>query len=126
MPKLRGKVTGMAIRVPVPNVSLVDLNAELARKVEREEIEDAFDRAANGEMKGILGVERRPLVSSDFNHDPRSAVVDVPSLMVVDGTLVKVLAWYDNEWAYAVRTAEILLHVANLDKPASPAREVVT
>jgi len=107
MPELEGKVDGMAIRVPVPNVSLVDLTARVGRGVTAEALHGTFRDAAAGDLKGILRSEERPLVSVDFNNDPHSAVVDLPATSVVDGALVKVLAWYDNEWAYSLRTAEL-------------------
>ncbi len=107
LPELEGRVDGMAVRVPTPNVSLVDLTARVDRTVEPEEVEAAFRSAADGELAGILRCEARPLVSVDHNHDPHSAVVDLPSMMVVDGSLVKVLAWYDNEWGFACRMAEL-------------------
>jgi glyceraldehyde 3-phosphate dehydrogenase len=109
MPELDGKVDGLAIRVPTPNVSLVDLTARMKEAVTKEAIVDAFAKAATGPLDGILRCEERPLVSSDFNHDPSSAVIDVPSVTVVDRSLVKVLAWYDNEWGYANRTAELAM-----------------
>jgi len=115
LPKLAGKVDGMAIRVPTPNVSIVDLVARLGRKVAAGDVVAAFEKAASTEMRGILRCERDPLVSVDFNHDPHSAIIDAPSVMVLDGSLVKVLAWYDNEWAYAVRTAELVHTVARAE-----------
>ncbi len=109
LPKLTGKLNGMAIRVPTPNVSLVDLTVRLSKNATKEEIQETFRQASNStELKGILGHEWRSLVSIDFNHDPRSAIVDFPSMMVVEGSLLKILSWYDNEWGYAMRTAELL------------------
>ncbi len=108
LPELDGKVDGMAVRVPIPNVSLVDVNAELSRNVDRAEVEDAFRHAAENSLNGILECETRSLVSIDYNHHAASAVVDLPGLMIIDGRLVKVLAWYDNEWAYSMRTAELV------------------
>ncbi len=115
MPELDGKVDGLAIRVPTPNVSIVDLTARVSQNVTKADVEDAFRTAEKGELKSILRCEERALVSSDFNHDPHSAVVDVPSLMVVDESLVKVLAWYDNEWGYATRTAELVHDIAQAE-----------
>jgi glyceraldehyde 3-phosphate dehydrogenase len=115
LPELEGKVDGLAIRVPTPNVSLVDLTARLDRSVTKEQVIAAFRAAAEGPLSGILRCEDEELVSVDFNHDAHSATVDVPSLMVVDRSLVKVLAWYDNEWAYAVRTAELLNRMATAE-----------
>ena len=116
LPRLAGKVDGIAIRVPTPNVSVVDLVARLGKDVSAKEVVAAFEKAASKQLRGILRCEQEPLVSVDFSHDPHSAIVDAPSVMVVDGSLVKVLAWYDNEWAYAVRTAE-LLHVVARAEP---------
>ncbi len=113
MPELKGKVDGLAIRVPTPNVSLVDLTARLKRETSLEEVELAFRSAAEGELNGILGLQWRSLVSIDFNHDPHSAIVDLPTLKVVDQSLVKVLAWYDNEWGYANRVADLVHYMWN-------------
>jgi len=107
-PDLLGKLTGIAIRVPLLNASLTDCVFEVQRPTTAEEVNDAFRRAAQaGPLKGILGYEERPLVSVDFKDDPRSAIVDAPSTMVVDGTCVKVLAWYDNEIGYVHRMIEL-------------------
>ena len=106
-PKLQGRMNGLALRVPVPNVSIVDLTALLSRNVTKEEVNEAFKRAAEGELKGILAYTEEPIVSVDVNHDPHSAIVDGLSTMVVGGNLVKVLAWYDNEWGFSCRMAEV-------------------
>ncbi|MCH7646585.1 MAG: type I glyceraldehyde-3-phosphate dehydrogenase, partial [Nitrospinae bacterium] len=103
---------GMAIRVPTPNVSLVDLVAELKSEVTEEEVLDAFRVAADGELKGILGLSEEPLVSIDFNGDPRSSIVDAESTRVIDKKMVKVLAWYDNEWAYSMRVVDLIEYIA--------------
>ncbi|OLS27601.1 MAG: Glyceraldehyde-3-phosphate dehydrogenase 1 [Candidatus Heimdallarchaeota archaeon LC_3] len=109
LPKLNGKINGIAIRVPTPNVSLVDLTVRLSKNATKEEVQETFRQASiSPELKGILGHEWRSLVSIDFNHDPRSAIVDFPSMMVVEGSLLKILSWYDNEWGYAMRTAELI------------------
>jgi glyceraldehyde 3-phosphate dehydrogenase len=108
MPELQGRIDGLAVRVPVANVSLLDLTAHLERGATKGSMDEAFHRAAEGPLKGILAAEWRSLVSSDFNHHPASAIVDLPGSEVVDHELVKVLAWYDNEWAYARRVAEVL------------------
>ncbi len=108
LPELAGRVDGLSIRVPTPNVSLVDLTAHLASTTTLESLIDAFEAAAAGPLAGILRCEQAPLVSIDFNGDPHSAVIDVPGSMVLADDLVKVLAWYDNEWAYACRTAELV------------------
>lgn len=108
MPELQGKLNGMALRVPTPNVSLVDLVVELHRDVTVDEVNDAFQRAAFGEMTGLLGVSHEPLVSIDFNGDDRSSIIDTDSTMVIGGNHVKVLAWYDNEWGYSCRVVDLL------------------
>ena len=106
-PELLGKLTGVAVRVPLLNASLTDCVFEVKRPTSVEEVNAAFKRAAEGGLEGILGYEERPLVSVDFKDDPRSAIVDAPSTMVVDGTCVKVLAWYDNEIGYVHRMIEL-------------------
>ena len=114
-PELQGKLNGHAVRVPLLNASLTDAVFELERPVTVEEVNRAFDEAANGELEGILGFETRPLVSVDYVNDPRSAIVDGPSTMVVNGTQLKVYAWYDNEWGYSSRMADLARHVALID-----------
>jgi glyceraldehyde 3-phosphate dehydrogenase len=114
-PELQGKLNGHAVRVPLLNASLTDAVFELDRPVTVEEVNRAFDEAANGELEGILGFETRPLVSVDYVNDPRSAIVDGPSTMVVNGTQLKVYAWYDNEWGYSSRMADLARHVALID-----------
>ena len=113
-PELKGKLNGIAVRVPLLNASLTDAVFMVKRETAVAEINQLFREAAEGPLKGILGYEERPLVSTDYINDPRSAVVDAGSTMVVDGRLVKVLAWYDNEWGYAKRTAELAEKVARL------------
>jgi glyceraldehyde 3-phosphate dehydrogenase len=108
LPELKGKLDGMAIRVPTPNVSVVDLVAELKKEASAEQVVDALKEAAAGELKGILGVSEEPLVSIDFNGDPRSSIVDADSTRVIDKKMVKVLAWYDNEWAYSLRIIDLI------------------
>ena len=112
LPELKGKLDGMAIRVPTPNVSLVDFVAELENEVTIEEVLDAFRTAADGELEGILGISEEPLVSIDFNGDPRSSIVDAESTRVIDKKMVKVLAWYDNEWAYSVRVVDLIEYIS--------------
>jgi glyceraldehyde 3-phosphate dehydrogenase len=114
-PELQGKLNGHAVRVPLLNASLTDAVFELERPVSVEEVNDAFEAAANGPLQGILGVETRPLVSVDFVNDSRSSIVDAPSTMVVNGTQLKVYAWYDNEWGYSCRMADLACHVAGLE-----------
>jgi len=111
MPELKGKLHGIAIRVPTAIVSLVDFVADLSRKVSIEEVNGAFRGAANGELKGILEYCQEPLVSSDFKANPASAIYDSLSAMVIDDTLVKVLAWYDNEWGYSSRLADLVAYI---------------
>lgn len=111
IPELKGKFDGYAMRVPTPTVSVVDLTVTLARPTTKEEINQAFIDAANGALKGILGVTTGeygdPLVSTDFKGDARSSIVDLPNTMVMGGNLVKVVAWYDNEWGYSCRTVDL-------------------
>ena len=107
-PELAGRLNGHAVRVPLLNASLTDCVFEVERPTTGTEVNDLFAAAADGPLRGILGIETRPLVSSDFRGDPRSAIIDAPSTMVTGGTQVKVYAWYDNEWAYACRMADIV------------------
>ena len=111
-PELTGKLNGLAVRVPLLNASLTDCVFEVSRPTTVEEVNRLFKTAAEGELAGILGYEERPLVSVDYKDDPRSSVIDALSTMVVDGTQVKVLAWYDNEWGYSCRMAELARKVA--------------
>lgn len=111
-PELAGKLDGLAVRVPLLNASLTDAVFTMQRDVTAEEINDLFRTAAETELKGILGFEERPLVSADYTNDTRSAIVDGPSTMVVDGRMAKVLAWYDNEYGYVHRMAELTAKVA--------------
>ena len=111
LPHLKGKLDGFAVRVPTPDVSLVDLVAELAKPATAEEINEAFRRAAEGPMKGILGVPDEPLVSMDFRGDSRSSIVDASLTRVMDGNLAKVVAWYDNEWGYSLRVVDLIKYM---------------
>ncbi len=111
-PELKGKLNGHAIRVPLLTGSLTDAVFEMQRAVTAEEVNHLFHEAAGSYLKGILGIEERPLVSIDFKSDPRSAIVDAPSTMVVDGTQLKIFAWYDNEMGYANRMMELCKKVA--------------
>ncbi|GAF83763.1 unnamed protein product, partial [marine sediment metagenome] len=111
IPELKGKLHGIAIRVPTPIVSLVDFVADLKKKVSAEEINTAFRKAADGELKGILEYCDEPLVSSDFKGNPASAIFDALSTMVIDGNMIKVLAWYDNEWGYSCRLADLTAYI---------------
>jgi glyceraldehyde 3-phosphate dehydrogenase len=112
LPELKGKLDGIAIRVPTANVSVVDLTAELARPATAEQVNEAFRAAATGPLKGILDATDEELVSVDFNGNPHSSIVDLPSTSVVDGNLVKVLAWYDNEWGYSCRVRDLIRYMA--------------
>jgi glyceraldehyde 3-phosphate dehydrogenase len=112
-PELQGKLNGHAVRVPLLNASLTDAVFELERAVSVEEVNGAFAAAATGALEGILGYETLPLVSVDFVNDPRSAVIDALSTMVVNGTQLKVYAWYDNEWGYSSRMADLVSHVVH-------------
>ena len=111
-PDLKGKLNGVAVRVPLLNASLTDCVFELKRETTVEEINGMLREASGGELAGILGFEERPLVSTDYLNDPRSGIVDGLSTMVVDGTQVKLLVWYDNEWGYANRLMELVAKVA--------------
>jgi glyceraldehyde 3-phosphate dehydrogenase len=107
IPELEGKFDGFALRVPTPTVSVVDFVAEVEKPTTAEEVNAAFEAAAEGPMKGVLGYSEEPLVSMDYKGDPRSSIVDGLSTMVMGGNMVKVVAWYDNEWAYSVRVCDL-------------------
>lgn len=113
LPELKGKLSGMAMRVPTPTVSVVDLVAELHKDVTAEEINAAFIEAANGPLKGILKYSEEPLVSVDFKQDPHSSIVDGLSTTVMDKNMVKIIAWYDNEWGYSVRVVDLVDLIAS-------------
>jgi len=113
LPELVGKLDGMAIRVPTPNVSLVDLVAELEKDASVEDINDAMKKAAEGELKGILRYVNVPLVSIDFNGDPHSSIFDSLATMALEGGLVKVLSWYDNEWGYSNRVKDLIKYISS-------------
>ena len=115
-PELEGKLNGHAVRIPLLNASLTDAVFELEKKVSIEDVNGAFEAAANGELHGILGYETRPLVSVDYVNDSRSTIVDALSTMVINGTQIKVYAWYDNEWGYSSRMADLACHVACLEE----------
>jgi glyceraldehyde 3-phosphate dehydrogenase len=120
IPELKGKFDGFSLRVPTPTVSVVDFTADVRRETSADELNEAFRAAAAGPMKGILGVSDEPLVSTDFRGDSRSSIIDAESTMVLGGTMVKVIAWYDNEWGYSCRCADLLNLVASR-LPASAA-----
>jgi glyceraldehyde 3-phosphate dehydrogenase len=113
LPELKGKLHGMSLRVPTPNVSLVDLVVDLEKDVTVDDINDAFIEASFGEYKGIIGFTTEPLVSVDFNTNPHSAIIDGLSTMVIGSNKVKVLAWYDNEWGYSSRVVDLVRFVAD-------------
>jgi glyceraldehyde 3-phosphate dehydrogenase len=111
LPKLKGKLDGIAIRVPTINVSVVDLVAELEKPASVAAVNDAFREAAGGKLRGILEACEEELVSTDFNGNPHSSIVDLPSTAMIEGNLVKVLAWYDNEWGYSSRVRDLIRFV---------------
>lgn len=112
LPQLEGRIHGMALRVPTPNVSLVDLVVDLQKEVTIDEVNEAFTQAAAGEMNGVLAITDEPLVSVDFNTNEHSAIIDSLSTIVIGENKVKVLAWYDNEWGYSCRVVDLAKHVA--------------
>ncbi|MDB2385843.1 ArsJ-associated glyceraldehyde-3-phosphate dehydrogenase [Shewanella sp.] len=117
-PELKGKLNGHAVRVPLANASLTDCVFEVERDTTQAEVNALLQQAAQGELTGILGFEERPLVSVDYKTDPRSSIIDAPSTMVVNGTQVKLYVWYDNEWGYANRAAELAIMVGQQDLQA--------
>jgi len=114
LPELKGKLDGTAIRVPVPNVSVVDLKIIPGRETTVEEVNTAMEHASQQQLKGILGVTREPLVSVDFNHNPNSSTFDLTQTQIVDGRLLRVLAWYDNEWGFSNRMADTAVAMGKL------------
>jgi glyceraldehyde 3-phosphate dehydrogenase len=112
IPDLKGRFDGFSLRVPTPTVSVVDFTADVRRETSVAELNDAFREAAAGPLQGILGVSDEPLVSTDFRGDSRSSIIDADSTMVLGGTMVKVIAWYDNEWGYSCRVADLIGYVA--------------
>jgi glyceraldehyde 3-phosphate dehydrogenase len=112
LPELKGKIDGISIRVPTPDVSLVDFVALMKRPVTAEEVNEAFKKAAAGFLKGILDYTDEPLVSVDFLHNPHSAIVDGLSTKVIEGNMLKVMAWYDNEWGYSCRLVDLVKYIA--------------
>lgn len=115
-PELKGRLNGHAVRIPLANASLTDCVFEVERATTAAEVNALLKKAADGELSGILGYEERPLVSSDYCGDPRSSIVDALSTMVIDGTQIKIYAWYDNEWGYANRTVELARKVGLADR----------
>lgn len=114
LPALKGKLDGASIRVPVPNVSLIDLTFQSGRPTSVEEINAALIKAADGPLDGVLGINDKPLVSSDFNHDPLSSVFDVTGTQVIDSTFCRVVAWYDNEWGFSNRMSDTAVAMGKL------------
>ena len=114
LPELNGKLDGVAIRVPTPNVSVVDLTFEASRDTTAEEVNEAIKAAADGPLKGILGYTDLPMVSSDFNHDPRSSIFHLDQTKVLDGNMVRILTWYDNEWGFSNRMADTAVAMGKL------------
>ena len=112
LPELKGKFQGVALRVPVPDVSLVDLTATLSKGTTVEDVNAEMREAADGSLRGILAVTDEPLVSQDFIKDSHSAIFDAPSTMLLGDRTVKVLAWYDNEWGYSCRVVDLVQHIA--------------
>ncbi|MEW6173171.1 MAG: type I glyceraldehyde-3-phosphate dehydrogenase [Bacillota bacterium] len=117
-PELKGKISGLAVRVPTPNVSLTDLVVEVSRPTTKEEVNSLFKEAAAGQLRGIVDYCDEPLVSKDFNGNPHSCIFDALSTMVIDNTLVKTLAWYDNEWGYSNRVADLIIFMALCERLA--------
>lgn len=114
IPELEGKFDGFALRVPIAAVSVVDFVAELEKEATTQDLHGAFRNASLGPMQGILGFSEEPLVSTDYKMDPRSCIIDAQFTMVMGGNMAKVVAWYDNEWGYSVRTADLALHIARM------------
>lgn len=112
LPHLKGRLDGFAMRVPTPDVSLVDVVVELKQSTTAEEINAALKAAAEGELKGILGYSEEPLVSQDYLGDPRSSIVDAAMTLVMEGNMAKVISWYDNEWGYSCRLIDLIAYIA--------------
>ena len=114
LPSLKGKLDGTAIRVPTPNVSLIDLTFVPNKEVTSESINEAMTKAAKGDLKGILDVNQKPLVSKDFNHNSHSSIFDLTQTQVIKGKFSRVLSWYDNEWGFSNRMCDTAIQIANL------------
>ena len=114
LPELAGKLDGSAVRVPTPNVSMVDLKFDAGRATTADEINAAIKAAAEGELKGVLGYEDMPAVSIDFNHNPNSSTFDSSQTKVIDGKFVRILTWYDNEWGFSNRMSDTAVAMAKL------------
>ena len=122
LPELKGKFEGISVRVPTPNVSLVDLTFQTDKATSAEEINQALRDAANGELKGVLAYSDEELVSIDFNHNASSSIVDTTFTRSVGPNMHKVLSWYDNEWGYSNRVLDLIAHVARVTKEAHAVR----
>ena len=114
LPSLKGKLDGTAIRVPTPNVSLIDFTFVTEKDISVESINEAMSKAASGELKGILDVNEKPLVSKDFNHNPHSSIFDLTQTQVIKGKFSRVLSWYDNEWGFSNRMCDTTIQLAAL------------
>ncbi|MEX1147105.1 MAG: erythrose-4-phosphate dehydrogenase, partial [Sphingomonadales bacterium] len=114
LPELAGKLDGTSVRVPTPNVSVIDLKFVAKKATTIDEVNNAIIKAANGSLKGILAYTDEPTVSIDYNHDPASSTFDLTQTQIVDGTLVRVLSWYDNEWGFSNRMSDTAAVMANL------------
>jgi glyceraldehyde 3-phosphate dehydrogenase (phosphorylating) len=112
LPELKGKLDGISLRVPTPNVSIVDFVAEVATNTSKEEVNAALKKAADGPMRGILQYSEEPLVSVDFRGNSHSSILDAPYTCVIEGNMVKLLSWYDNEWGYSCRVVDLIKYVA--------------
>ena len=112
LPSLKGKLDGTAIRVPTPNVSLIDFTFVTKKDVTSEIINEAMTKASESELKGILGINKQPLVSKDFNHDPHSSIFDVTQTQVIKGKFSRILSWYDNEWGFSNRMCDTTIQVS--------------
>ena len=113
LPELKGKFDGISVRVPTPNVSLVDVVMSLEKETTAEEVNRAFKDAANEELRGILDFSEEPLVSVDYKRNPNSSIVDAEYTKVIGGTMLKVLSWYDNEWGYSCRVRDLIKYIAS-------------
>jgi glyceraldehyde 3-phosphate dehydrogenase len=112
LPELKGKLDGISLRVPTPNVSIVDFVAEVATNTSKEEVNAALKKAADGPLRGILQYSEEPLVSVDFRGNSHSSILDAPYTSVIEGNLVKLLSWYDNEWGYSCRVVDLIKYIA--------------
>jgi glyceraldehyde 3-phosphate dehydrogenase len=112
LPELKGKFDGISVRVPTPNVSLVDVVIDVDKETNSEEVNQALKDAANEELRGILAFSEEPLVSSDFRQNPNSSIVDAEYTKVIGGHMIKILSWYDNEWGYSCRVRDLVKYIA--------------